>query len=314
VAASRLIALAACVIALGCDAGSPPDANGDAGPAEDTAAIPDRAGIDGSAGPIELMDVEGRRVRLAAAAQRVVSLVPSVTETVIALGASNRLAARTDYDSQPELGGLPSVGGGLGPDLEALAAAEPDLVVRFGGDSDPATVRWLDDLGIPHVAVRPDRLDDVWTIVEQMGVLLGIPDRASRLAGRLRAGIDSVRTAVADRPPVRVGYLMGGSPPWSAGSGTYVDELITLAGGVNVFDDIDGRFGAVSPEVVATRAIDVVLLSEGADIDARLLEGRRVEALSGVVEIPGPRIVEAAREVAAALHPDLVLDPDAGLR
>jgi iron complex transport system substrate-binding protein len=163
----------------------------------------------------------------------------------------------------------------------------------------------LDDLGIPHVAVRPDRLSDVWTIVEQMGVLLDLPDRAGRLAERLRAGIDTVRAAVAGRTPVRTGYLMGGSPPWSAGSGTYIDELITQAGGINVFDDIDGRFGAVSPEVVAARTIDVVLLSEGADVDPRLLEGRRVRSLSTVVELPGPRIVEAAREVAAALHPDL---------
>mgnify|MGYP001825796990 FL=1 len=283
-AAPRLIALFLLAFVWGCEAGSPPPEGPDA---------------------IELMDVEGRRIGLEAPAIRVVSLVPSVTETVIALGATDRLAARTDYDSQPELADLPSVGGGLGPDLEALAAARPDLVVRFGGDSDPATVRWLDDLGIPHVAVRPDRLDDVWTIVEQLGVLLALPDRSGPLAARLRAGLDTVRAAVAGRPPVRTGYLMGGSPPWSAGSGTYIDELIDLAGGINVFDDIDGRFGAVSPEVVATRAIDVVLLSEGADIDARLLEGRRVQVLSGLVELPGPRIVEAAREVAAALHPDL---------
>jgi iron complex transport system substrate-binding protein len=258
-----------------------------------------------SGATIELADAEGRMVRLESPAMRIVSLVPSVTETLIALDTGERLVARTDYDPQEVLAELPSVGGGFGPDLETLAAVRPDLVVRFGGDSDPSTVRRLDDLGIAHVAVRPDRLEDVWTIVAQMGVLLDVRDRATALQEGLQAELDLVRAAVADRDPVRAAYLMGGSPPWSAGSGTYVDQLITLGGGENVLGDVGARFGAVSPEVIATREIDVILLSEGSDIDARLLEGRTVRSLSGAVELPGPRIAQAAREVASALHPDL---------
>ena len=284
--------LAFLLIFLGCGA---PDATTEVG--SETA----------SSVAVEIMDAEGRTVRLGAPVRRVVSLVPSVTETILALGGADALVARTDFDPQPNLQSLPTVGGGLGPDLETLAAVEPDLVVRFGGDSDVATVRRLDDLGIPHVAVRPDRLEDVWTIVEHVGTLLGRTSQADSLATQLRLGIDAVRTAVAGKAPVRAAYLMGGSPPWTAGAGTYIDELIGLAGGTNVFADVEGLFGALSPELVATRPIDVVLLSDGATVDPRLLEGRTVRSLSGLVELPGPRIVEAAREVARALHPDLTL-------
>lgn len=250
-------------------------------------------------------DAEGRTLALAAPARRVVSLVPSVTATILALDAGDRLVGRTDFDTAAVLADRPTVGGGLGPDLETLAALDPDLVVRFAGASDRATPDRLDDLGIAHVAVRPDRIDDVFTVVEQVGVLLGLESAARRLAEELEAGLDGVRASVAGRPPVRAAYLMGGSPPWTAGAGTYIDELIAVAGGRNVLDDVEGLYGAVSPEVVATRPVDVVLLADGARVDPRLLEGRRVRHLPPSVQLPGPDLVAAAQAVARALHPDL---------
>jgi iron complex transport system substrate-binding protein len=248
------------------------------------------------------VDAEGREVRLDAPATRVVSLVPSVTEVILAIGAEDRLVGRTDYDVGSALAALPSVGGGLGPNLEALAALEPDLVIRFGGDSDRVTPERLDDLGVAHLAVRPDRIDDLWTILDQVGAVLALGQRTDSLRRLLADGLDRIALEVAGRPPVRVAYLMGGSPPWTAGEGTYIDELITLAGGTNVLADVGGLYGAVSPEVVATRPVDVILLADGADIDRRLLDGRTVRTLSEVVQLPGPRIVEAAREVVRAVH------------
>lgn len=258
-----------------------------------------------AAGERQVVDAEGRRVALAAPARRIVSLVPSVTATLVELGATERLVGRTAYDTAQALAHLPSVGGGLGPDLEALAALAPDLVIRFGGDSDRRTPARLDDLAIPHLAVRPDGVADVWTVLDQLGTLLGLESRADDLAASLRGELDAVRAAVAGLPEVRAVYLMGGSPPWTAGAGTYLHELVELAGGTNVFADMEGLYGAVSPEVVATRPVDVVLLADGAQVDPRLLEGRRVERLSAAVQIPGPDLAAAAREVARALHPGL---------
>lgn len=251
---------------------------------------------------LEVVDIEGRTVALAAPARRVISLVPSITGTVLALGMGDRLVGRTDFDSDPAVADLPSVGGGLGPDLEAIAAVAPDLVIRFAGESDRSTPNRLDDLGIAHLAVRPDRIADVFTSIEQVGALLGADAAAILLIDSLRADLDAIRAEVAGRPTIRAAYLMGGSPPWTTGAGSYIDELITLAGGENVFADLTGLYGAISPEVVATRDIDVILLAEGAEIDARLLEGRTVRRIPSSVQIPGPRLAVAARTVADAIH------------
>lgn len=278
-------------LALTAACGEGPEPRGDASPA-----------FPASSASVEVVDAEGRTVALATPARRVVSLVPSITGTVVALGAGDRLVGRTDYDTEPAVLELPTVGGGLGPDLESLAALDPDLVIRFAGESDRATPDRLDDLGIPHLAVRPDRVADVFTIVDWVGRLLGREDAAAELNTRLEEQLEAIRTEVSGRAPVRAAWLMGGSPPWTAGEGTYIDELITLAGGVNALDDVGALYGAVSPEVVATRDIDVVLLSEGAEVDARLLEGRRVVRLPPSVQQPGPGLGEAARAVADALH------------
>lgn len=247
-------------------------------------------------------DAEGRIVTLPAPAGRVISLVPSVTATIVALGAEERLVGRTDFDRGAAVAHLPSVGAGLGPDLEAVVALDPDLVIRFGGESDRTTPERLDHLGIPHLAVRPDGIDDVFTTIEQVGRLLGVADAARALGDSLRMELDATRAEAASRPPVRTAYLMGGSPPWAAGEGSYIDDLITLAGGINVLADVSGLYGAVSPEVVATRRIEVLLVAEGAEIDPRLLEGRRVARLPSSIQQPGPDLGASARAVAAALR------------
>lgn len=270
---------------------------GDAPPVDEAPADLPRANL-------QVVDAEGRSVALEGPARRIVSLVPSVTATVLALDAGERLVGRTDFDTAAVLADLPTVGGGLGPDLEVLAALDPDLVIRFGGESDRATPERLDALGIPHVAVRPERIEDVLREVPRIGTLLGLGAEAETLVGRIRAGLDSVRTAVAGRPPVAAAYLMGGSPPWTAGPDTYVGELMELAGGRNVFDDLESPWGGVSPEQVATRDIDVILLAAGAVVDERLLEGRSVRRLSVSLDLPGPDLVRSAWAVAEALRPD----------
>src|SRR5690606_182581 len=149
---------------------------------------------DASGGPVsreqsvELVDASGRTVTLPRAASRIVSLVPSATLTLHALGAADRLVGRTDYDTESWAADLPSVGGGLDPDLETIVALRPDLVVRFAGEQDPRTPARLDDLGIPHVAVRPDRVDDVYRTVEILGrgrpIVLRSEEHASELQSR----------------------------------------------------------------------------------------------------------------------------------
>lgn len=259
-----------------------------------------------AAGPgVQVVDHRGDTIGLDAPATRVLSLVPSVTQTLDRMGAADLLVGRTDYDTLSAVADLPTVGGGLGPNLEILRTLEPQVVITFAGESDPRTSRGLAALEIPEVAVRPDRLADVPAIVGMMGLLTGRRAEADSLVRSMDAELNGVRAAVVDLPPVRAVYLLGGSPPLAASAGTFISDLMELAGGRNVLHDLDGLYAPVSPEVLRAREIDVLLVGEGSSLDPRITRDRQVATIPSWVEIPGPDLGRAAWIVARALHPSL---------
>lgn len=241
-------------------------------------------------------------VRLDSPARRIVSLVPSATQTLDALGMRGALVARTDFDTARWTRSLPSVGGGLHPRLEAIIAVHPDLVIRFGGSQDARTPTRLDEVGIQHVSIRPDRVEDVLTTIRMLGRLTGSESRADSLVAELQAELDAIREAAISRPSPRVAYVLGGSPPWVAGPGTYIDEIMRLAGGINAFGDLGSLYAAVSPEQFLGREIDVILTPDGSALEDRLVGDAFVAVTSDALEIPGPALGRAAREVAAILE------------
>ncbi len=234
---------------------------------------------------------------------RILSLVPSVTETLRRLGASESLVGRTDYDTLAALAHLPTVGGGLHPNLEVLLALEPDLVIRFVGESDQATPARLDDLGIPHFSVNPESIRDVLTIVGMLGKIVGEEEEAELMASEADEELGRIAHAVRDLPRVRVAYLLGGTPPWVAGPGTYIEELLTIAGGDNVFHDLNAPYSGVSPEELIARNIAVLLAPAGVVLD---LPPRHppIVRVSPQIELPGPWMTRSAMELARALHPE----------
>lgn len=235
-------------------------------------------------------------------ATRIISLVPSATLTLREIGAADRLVGRTDFDTGAWVAELPSVGGGLEPNLEAIVSLRPDLVVRFAGSQDRRTPARLDDLGIPHIAVRPDRVEDVLETVRVLGRATGLEASATELVGRIEAGLTEVEERVRPHPRKRVAYVLGGTPPWVAGPGTYIHELVTLAGGDNVFSDLGELYAGVSPEEIRSREIDVVLVS-GTDVfDASLAPDARIEIVDASIEIPGPHLADAALQLAELIH------------
>jgi iron complex transport system substrate-binding protein len=237
--------------------------------------------------------------------ERIVALVPAATETLVLLGAGDRLVGRTDYDTAQVVAALPSVGGGLQPNLEILRTLEPEVVVAFAGESDLRTAQVVTEMGIPVVEVRPSRIEDVRAMVGRLGRLVGAEDRADELLANIDETLAEVAAAVAPLAPVRFAYLLGGTPPLAAGPDTFLSELATLAGGVNVLGDLGALYAPVSPEVLRDRDIDVILMTRDSRIDPRILEGRRAAELPSWVEIPGPALGRSAWEVARALHPGL---------
>jgi iron complex transport system substrate-binding protein len=234
---------------------------------------------------------------------RIISLVPSATETLRRLGASGSLVGRTDYDTLAALSYLPSVGGGLHPNLEALLALEPELVIRFVGESDQVTPARLDELGIPHFAVNPESIRDVLAVVEMLGRIVGEEEEAEFMASEADEELGRIAYAVGSLPRVRVAYLLGGTPPWVAGPGTYIDELLTIAGGDNVFDDLRAPYAGVSPEELLAREIAVILAPAGVELELPPSHPPVVR-VSPEIEIPGPWMTRSARELARALHPE----------
>ena len=252
--------------------------------------------------PLQLVDASGARHTFDTAPQRIVSLVPSATEALLAMALGDRLVGRTDYDRMPQLTGLPSVGGGLQPNLEILVSLDLDLVIRFAGDSDLTTAERLTDLGIPHFAVQPDGIEDVLTIIRDLGSITDASGAADAMLREIRDALDDVARRVDGLPKPRVAYLLGGDPPWVAGPGTYIDELMAVAGGKNVFDDLGTLYAPVSIEALLDRDLDLILLSDGLTPPSPLAHVASA-VLPASVEIPGPGLGEAARDIARLIHP-----------
>ncbi|MFH1764576.1 MAG: helical backbone metal receptor [Gemmatimonadota bacterium] len=254
--------------------------------------------------PVNVEDASGSVLVFQTPPTRIVSLVPSATRTLQALGAQGLLVARTVHDTGSALAHLPSVGGGLDPSLETLVALEPDLVIRFAGVSDRSTPSRLDDMGIRHLAIRLDRVADVGTMVGELGAITGLVDPAAKLVEEMDATLEEIRQRVKGRPRVRVAYILGGNPPWVAGPGTFIDELLTTAGGENAFSDLEALYGPVSPEEFLVREFDLLLAPEGAEV---VLPMARVPLMrvSSALELPGPDLAQAAWHLAAILHPEV---------
>lgn len=266
---------------------------------------------------VSVTDPAGRTVTLDAPARRVVSMMPAMTEWIIAMGAADRLVARTDYDHHPDLDTLPSVGGGLTPSIEWLAARRPDLVVAWPDAPSRSVVSRLEQVGIPVYTAPVQSVADALAAARDLGTLLGHRDAAERAVAEVRAGLDAVRADVAGRERPEVLYLIGMDPLMAAGPGTFVDELLAVAGGRNVLHDVDILWPQLSLEEVVRRAPEVVIVgSVRAGDPAALLRDRagwrqipavRRGAVHAVdpdrINRPGPHLHEAAARLARLIHP-----------
>ena len=256
-------------------------------------------------GPVTFLDDAGRAVTLAAPARRVVSLSPSFTEILFALGAGERMVGRTTWCDYPAAAlAVPSVGDGLNPNVEAVAARQPDLVVLYRSALDETAAAQLSRLGIASALLRQDRLADVAHAARLLGRAVGDSARGDSLAGAIDAFL-------ATPPPpatTRVAFVVWDNPPIVIGAGSYLDELARLAGASNVFHDLGSASAEVSLETLAVRDPDViVVLVDSTKAPAfaakrewqsvRAVRDRRFVYLVGsLFGRPNPRMREAAAE------------------
>ncbi|REK54541.1 MAG: ABC transporter substrate-binding protein [Thermobacillus sp.] len=265
--------------------------------------------------PLTVTDKTGTAITLERAPERVVMLGPSDTEIVFAIGAGSLAVGADEYSNYPpEAAELPRVGD-MNTNIEAVASLNPDLVLG-SASMNAAAVDALRQLGITVYASDPQTLEETIAHIEQVGVLLNHQAGAEAVAAEMRAAIQYVADKVKDAEPLSV-YLEF-SPGWTVGSGTFLDELVKLAGGVNISADQSGWF-EVDSEAVIQRNPEVIIYPEieGVDLLGEILsrpgwdqiEAVKNDRVHAVTNDPlvrvGPRLTDGLKEIAAAIHPDL---------
>lgn len=208
-----------------------------------------------------------------APAQRLVSLAPSLTELLFALGAGSQVVGRTVYCLYPPAArAVPSVGDGLNPSVEAIAARHPDLVLLYRSPQTETAARQLAALGIPTMLLRDDRMEDVARTARLLGHATGHPGAGDSIA----RVIDSLVTAPIPPPSARIAFVVWDAPPIVIGSGSYLDELVTMAGAENVFHDLHTPSATVSLETIASRDPDwIAILRDSSNAEPPAWAGRR---------------------------------------
>jgi iron complex transport system substrate-binding protein len=276
-----------------------------------------------------LVDDAGAPVVFTAPPRRVVSLIPATTELLFALGAGSRLVGRTTWCDYPrEAAAVPDLGNGIGPNIEKVLDARPDLVLLYRSSANAAAAARLRELGIAVLELRTDRIEDLDRIARLLGRVLGIEGAADSLVAWISADIAAASQTAGqpggqgvrspDRParsagPARpsVFLLAWNRPPITLGGSSFLSEILELAGARNLFHDLSTASAPISIEAVAQRNPDFVLTQSGeVPAIAGLPEWQVVPAVRGgrflrvqgsEFNRPTPRIGTAIRKLRAAL-------------
>jgi iron complex transport system substrate-binding protein len=284
---------------------------------------PSTAPSDPPAYPVTLTDDAGRSVTLEAEPERIVSLAPSNTEIVCALDACDRIVGVTDFDDYPpEVADVDSVVTMAQVDVEAVVAAEPDLVIAAGNELTPtAVIEQLTGLGLAVMTLYPESLDEIYADIELVGRALDRDEAARTLVEGMESRVEAVHSAVADLERPRTFYEVGvfEGAIYTAGAGSFLASLIETAGGEPITGDALSTsieiedLVAADPELIllGDASYDPAITAEsvaarpGWETMTAVADGRVVPVAEDIlITRPGPRIVDGLEALARAIHPD----------
>jgi len=274
---------------------------------------------------VEAVDGAGQTIRLAGPAQRIVSLAPSNTEILFAIGAGGQMVGRDEFSNYPEAAkALPAIATGMGRlNTEAVVALQPDLILA-AEITPPDQVETLRGLGLTvFVVTNPKEFEGLYANIQAVGTLTGRGTEAQGLAGELRDRVTAVgqKLNAATTSP-RVFYELDGTDPtkpWTSGPGTFLDLLIRAAGGTNVGAVLTSQFAQISSEELVRQDPQVILLGDTAygttveGVSARAGWGTMTAIKQksvypfddNLVSRPGPRMVDGFEQMARLIHPEL---------
>jgi len=267
-----------------------------------------------------LIDQAGREVTVPGYPERIVSLAPNITEILFAMNAGDRVVGVTVYSDYPkEAASIPVVGTYITPNLEAIVALKPDLVIATADGDKKEALAILETFGIPVYVINPKGIDAVIDTVVEIGGLVGEEATARGVADEMSRVVRDVEGSVKDLDPVSVLMVLDVEPVITVGTEAFPHELICRAGGVNAAGAQRIRYPRISLEAVIVSAPEVIIIptmSFESDTDRAVafftayptipaVMHERIHVIEAdLVTRPGPRIVYGLREIAAVLHPE----------
>jgi iron complex transport system substrate-binding protein len=282
-----------------------------------TAAPSTVASASAGSGEISVIDGAGDTITMTKPAQRIVSLAPANTEIAYAVGAGDKMVAGTSYDDYPEEAkSLPKIGDFANPSVEKIASFDPDLVLATGGIQDKLRTK-LEDLGMTVYVVDPKSYADVETDIENIGMLAGTSDQAQQVANTMIQAAAEVTQKVGALDPAGAFLEIYSKPLMTAGSDTFINDMITIAGGKNIGAEAGSGFPQFSTEVLVKDDPQVYIADSGSmakpgDIKSRpgfadltaVKDGRVYVISDSLVARPGPRLADGLRQLAQMIHPE----------
>lgn len=270
----------------------------------------------------------GRRITIPTNIKRAISLAPSVTESIFAVGAGDRLVGDTTYCNYPEEAkSVAKVGDTLNPNMESIVALKPDVVFVSGASQLETFTNALDQNRIAVYVINPESLDEVVESLDRLAGILGTEDVAKTLSdkiGRKRVEIGiKVGTYMAENPSQeayekrvgvkRVFVQISREPLFTIGKSSFLNQLIDEAGGKSATADVDSAFPKLSKETALSLNPDVIILSDSPDnqepnevfVNSPAVKNGRVYKINAdILSRPGPRLIDALEEIARDLHPE----------
>ena len=269
----------------------------------------------------DFTDAMNRQVSLPQPPQRIVSLVPSVTEILFKLGLEKRIVAVTDFCSYPEAAlELPKVGGYADPSLESILLHQPDLVIAAADMNRPALIRRLELMQIPVFVVYPQTVEETLKAIQDIGHITGAEKQGQLLVNSIKSRIQKIRLQIAKaKPPTTLECVML-QPLTVAGPDTFIADIIDIAGGQNVVPKGPSRYPTWNTEALLTVNPETIIVSTypGQPTPKHFFDSwpqlqavqnqRIIHIEADWIHRPGPRMILGIEALAKALHPDIKTD------
>jgi iron complex transport system substrate-binding protein len=271
--------------------------------------------------PAVYMDEMGRRVDIPSLPQRIVSLAPSITETLYSLNLGERIVGVTEFSNYPdEARRKPKVGSYINLNIEKIISLKPDLIIAIADGNKKESVGTLERLGYSVYAINPRCVKDVFRTIVNIGKITGCVDRANKLIKELKSRINYIksRTRGIERP--RVFFQIGINPVVTVGKDTFHNDLIKMAGGLNISGNEKAKYPRYSIEEILLNTPDIIIISSmdrGGGFDRKKREWMKWKSIpavkngriyvidSDLVDHPSPRIIDGLEELSRLIHPEL---------